>query len=97
MLDGEVSDILNNDVMQLPDDHLCNLLLFGSLKFNKIANRMILDATVRFLVKANRFKNLFRRTINQTALPLHLCLCCLFCICVVLILYKLIINLLCLG
>ena len=47
MLDGEVSDILNNDVMQLPDDHLCNLLLFGSLKFNKIDNRMILDATVR--------------------------------------------------
>ena len=52
---GEVSDILNNDGTQLPDDHLCNLLLFGSPKFNKIANRMILDATVRFLVNTNRF------------------------------------------
>ena len=52
---GELSDILNNDVTQLPDDHLCNLLLSGSLKFNKIANRMILDATVRFLVNTNRF------------------------------------------
>ena len=27
---GEISDILNNDVTQLPGDHLCNLLLFGS-------------------------------------------------------------------
>ena len=53
---GEVSGILNTDVTQLPDDQLCNLLLFGSLKFNKIANIMILDATVRFLFKINRFK-----------------------------------------
>ena len=53
---GEVSGILNNDVTQLPDDQLCNLLLFGSLKFNKMANIMILDATARFLVKTNRFK-----------------------------------------
>ena len=52
---GEVSDILHNDVTQLPEDHLCNLLLLGSLKFNKIANRMILDATVRFLVNTNGF------------------------------------------
>ena len=52
---SEVSDTLNIDVTQLPDDHLCNLLLFGSPKFNKIANRMILDATVRFSVNTNRF------------------------------------------
>lgn len=54
MLD-EVLDIFNNDVTRFPDDHICNLLLFGSLKFNKTANRMILDAAVRFLVDTNRF------------------------------------------
>ena len=53
---GEVSNILNNDVTQLPDDHLSNFLLFGSQTFNEIANRMILDATVSYIIQANRFK-----------------------------------------
>ena len=52
---GEISDTLNNDGTQLPDNHLCNLLLSVSIKFNKVANRMILSASVRFLVNTNRF------------------------------------------
>ena len=53
---GEVSDVLNNDVTQLPGDHLCDLLLFGSQSFNEITKRMILDATVSFIIHTNRFK-----------------------------------------
>ena len=37
MLD-EVSDIVGNDISQLPDDHLCDLLLFGSRAYNEKAN-----------------------------------------------------------
>ena len=44
---GEVSDMINNDVTQLPDDHSCDLLLFGSSNLHEIANNMILNATVR--------------------------------------------------
>ena len=36
--------------------HLCDFLLFGSSNFNEIANKMILDATVRFVVHTNCFK-----------------------------------------
>ena len=35
----EVSDILKNDVTQLPDDHLNDFLSFGSQTFVEIANK----------------------------------------------------------
>ena len=53
---GEVSDILIINVRQLPDDHLCDLLLFGSPTYNEVANKMILDATVSFIIHTKRFK-----------------------------------------
>ena len=53
---GELSKILNNDVRQLPDYHLCDLLLFGSPSYNEIANKIILEATVSFVVYTKRFK-----------------------------------------
>ena len=42
----EVSVIVGNDITQLPDDHLCDLLLFGGNAYHKIANEMILKCTV---------------------------------------------------
>ena len=53
---GELSNILNNDVRQLPDDHLCDLLLIGTPSYNEIANKMILEGTVRFVIYTKRFK-----------------------------------------
>ena len=53
---GELSNILNNDVRQLPDDHLCDLILLGSPSYNEIANKMILEATVSFVIYTKRFK-----------------------------------------
>lgn len=52
----ELSNIVNNDVTQLPDDHLCDLLLFGSKTYNTIANKMILQCTVRYIKNTNRFR-----------------------------------------
>ena len=53
---GELSNILNSVVRQLPDDHLCDLLLFGSPSYNEIANKMILEATGFFVIHTKRFK-----------------------------------------
>ena len=49
---GEVSSILYNDVRQLPDNHLYDLLLFGSSVYNEIAYKMFLEATVSLIIHA---------------------------------------------
>ena len=52
----KVSDIVDNDITQLPDDHLCDLLLFGSNAYNERANEMILKCTVEFVKQTKRFQ-----------------------------------------
>ena len=52
----KVSDIVDNDITQLPDDHLCDLFLFGSNAYNERANEMILKCTVEFVKQTNRFQ-----------------------------------------
>ena len=52
----EVSDIVGNDISQLPDDHLCDLLLYGSKAYNEKANEMILKCTVKFVKLTKRFQ-----------------------------------------
>ena len=52
----EVSDIVGNDISQLPDDHLCDLLLFGSKAYNEKANEMILKCTAKFAKLTKRFR-----------------------------------------
>ena len=52
----KVSDIVDNDITQLPDDHLCHLLLFGSNAYNERANEMILKCTVEFVKQTKRFQ-----------------------------------------
>ena len=52
----EVSDIVGNDISQLPDDHLCDLLLFGSKAYNEKANEMILKCTAKFAKRTKRFR-----------------------------------------
>ena len=52
----EEGDIVDNDITQLPDDHLCDLLLFGSNAYNERANEMILKCTVEFVKQTKRFQ-----------------------------------------
>ena len=52
----EVSDIVGNGISQLPDDHLCDLLLFGSKAYNEKANEMILKCTVKFVKLTKRVR-----------------------------------------
>ena len=51
----KVSDIGGNDITQLPDNHLCDLLLFGSNAYNKKANKMILKWIVEFVKQSTWF------------------------------------------
>ena len=46
---NSISRILNNDVTILPDAHLHNLLMYGSIAYNKITNKLILEETIKFI------------------------------------------------
>ena len=51
-----VSEIILNDVRVYPDQHMCHILLYGSQSFNSVANRMILESTIRYIKDSNRFQ-----------------------------------------
>ena len=51
-----VSEIIFNDVRVHPDQHTCHIFLYGGESFNSVANRMILESTVRYIKDSNRFK-----------------------------------------
>ena len=51
-----ISEIILNDVRVYPDQHMCHILLYGSESFNNVANRMILESTIRYIKDSNRFK-----------------------------------------
>ena len=44
-----VSAIILNNVRVYPDQHMCHILLYGSGSFNSVANRMILESTIRYI------------------------------------------------
>ena len=51
-----VSEIIFNNVRVYPDQHMCHILLYGSESFNSVANRMILESTIRYIKDSKRFK-----------------------------------------
>ena len=51
-----VSDIIFNDVRVYPDQHMCHILLYDSESFNSVANRMILESSVRYIKDQKGFK-----------------------------------------
>ena len=53
-----VSDTVNPELLNLPHDHLSKILLFGSTVYNEISNKLIVEATIRFVKKSKRFKTL---------------------------------------
>ena len=42
------------DIANLDSETLCNLLLYGSPNMNMIDNRIIIEATIEYIEKANR-------------------------------------------
>ena len=55
---SKISQIINSDVTILPEDHLTDLLLYGSKAYNDISNELILTETILFIYKSERFKHL---------------------------------------
>ena len=53
-----VSDILQNDINNLQNDVLTELLLYGSNRYNIIANKLLLESTIRYLKSTKRFKTI---------------------------------------
>ena len=51
-----ISDIIHNDIEQLPIHHVAEILLFGSSAFNRICNKLILECTIRFIKSSKRFE-----------------------------------------
>ena len=53
---NKISEIVKSDITVFPLDHLTDLLLYGSESFNGISNNLILNETINFILKSERFK-----------------------------------------
>ena len=59
-----VSEIIFNDVRVYPDQHMCQIFLYGSESFNSVENRIILQSTVTYI-------NLKIQSLNVIQRPYH--------------------------
>jgi hypothetical protein len=55
---SKISQIVKSDITILPNDHLTDLLLYGSKAYNDITNELIITETILFIYKSERFKTL---------------------------------------
>jgi ribonuclease P/MRP protein subunit RPP40 len=55
---GKISAIISSDVTVFPDEHLHNILVYGSNVYNSISNKLILTETITFIRNSGRFTNL---------------------------------------
>ena len=55
---SKITNIIHGDVTVLPDEHLYNILVYGSNVYNYISNKMILTETIAFIRHSGRFTNL---------------------------------------
>ena len=46
--------VINVNISKLPETFLTDLLLYGEASFNKIENKMILTASIKFIVDPDR-------------------------------------------
>ena len=53
-----ISNIVNNDVSVLPDGHLAKVALYGTNSYNNIANKLIIEETIRYIKNTKRFNSL---------------------------------------
>ena len=53
-----ISSAVTPEILNLPHDHLTDILLFGSKMYNEITCKLIIEACIRFIKKSERFKTL---------------------------------------
>ena len=53
---SSITDIVKNDFTVLPHDFVTRIVLYGSCSFNDIANKMILESTIRYIKRTKRFE-----------------------------------------
>ncbi len=59
MLLNTISDVLTvPDIIFVPDEQLCHIILFGSETQSDDINKLILNATIRYIRATKRFVNL---------------------------------------
>ena len=58
VLIGSISDIDKNDFTVFPDEYVVIIALYGSNIFNDIANKMIVESTINYILGTKRFDNL---------------------------------------
>ena len=51
----QVSDILKTDIKVLPEHRIVEILLYGDINCNEIANKLIIEATIAFIKLSKRF------------------------------------------
>ena len=44
-----ISGIVNPEIINLPNDHLTRIMVYGSKVYNTVTNKLILEATIRFI------------------------------------------------
>ena len=55
---SNISDLIHSDVTVLPNEHLLEILIYGSNVYNSISNHLILNLTITFIRNTGRFTNL---------------------------------------
>ena len=53
---NQVSEIPGLEFDNINSEALCELLLFGNPRFNSIANKLILEATISFILSTGRLE-----------------------------------------
>ena len=52
---SNISNAINPEILNIPHDHLNQVLLYGSNAYNEISNRIIIESTIRFIKDSSRF------------------------------------------
>ena len=65
---GNLTAIVNDGILQVPNDHLTDILLFGSPSFENSTNKAILQNTIWYIKLTKRFLQIeaYSHNINTT-------------------------------
>ena len=55
---SNITTAINTEILNLPDDHLSNILLYGSPLFNVVSNKTIILTTIYFIKVTGRFNKI---------------------------------------
>ena len=53
---SKISEIIGSDISVLPNEHLYNILIYGSNVFNNVTIELIISETIHFIKNSGRFK-----------------------------------------